>query len=458
VTKHARMRARDIRYLWHPYTEITSFEKSAFPIIQRAKGCSLYDMDGREFLDGTSSWWCVNLGHSHPRLLRALRRQAERLQHVLLGGASHTAAIGLAQRLARIAPGGLGHAMFASDGSCAVEAAIKIALQYWLNLGQRGRTHLIALADGYHGDSLGAVGAGFIRQFHGPFAGAIRQAFTAASPHCNQCPHHCVPQTCDVPCFESMRKLVRRHSGKCAAVIVEPLCQAAAGMRIYPTEYLRRLRKLCDEHRLLLICDEIAVGFGRTGAMFACDHADIVPDIMTLGKGLTGGMLPMSATLVSDAIYDTFRRDGDRLRTFFHGHTFCGNPLASAVANAAIDAYQDQKVIQNLKVPMARLHEGMQRVAEALDNAPLRTLGMIAAIEIPAPSGGADRASQMAQRARSLGLLVRPLGNSIYLWPPLTASPRTLNRMTAIYLEAALQTRPRTKPPGSTRTIPPVTK
>ena len=438
---YAHMRNRDTQHIWHPYTEITSFEAAEFPIVERAIGCVLYDIEGRELLDGISSWWCVNLGHSHPRLVKAIQDQAAQLQHVLLGGMSHPRAIELAERLARIAPAGLGHAMFASDGSCAVEAAIKIAMQYWTNLGQTGRTRLISLEGGYHGDSLGAVGAGYIDQFHRPFREALHPALQAASPYCNQCPHGCRPETCDLPCFDSMRALVRENHQHCCAVIVEPLCQAAAGMRIYPAQYLRRLRKLCDEYQLLLICDEIAVGFGRTGAMFACTKAGIAPDIMTLGKGMTGGMLPMSATLVTDAIYDTFRRRGDCARTFYHGHTFCGNPITSAAAVAAIDVFAEERIIDSLDEKSRQMDVGMRAVAQVLDLSPLRTLGMISAIEINPSAGGAGRARRIAGRACELGMFVRPLGGTIYLWPPLTVDPQTLDRMTGIFLQAAMQTK-----------------
>jgi adenosylmethionine-8-amino-7-oxononanoate aminotransferase len=438
--KARELRQRDIRVLWHPYTEITSFEASEFPIIERARGCSLFDVEGRELLDGISSWWCVNLGHSHPRLVRAIQEQAEKLQHTLLGGMSHPAAIALAERLARIAPGGLGHVLFASDGTSAVEAALKIALQRWTNLGESGRTSFIALEEGYHGDSLGAVGVGYVEAFHRPFAGAIRPAFRALSPHCNRCPMALSPERCSVECFDSMEKLIRDHHAECAAVIVEPLCQAAGGMRIYPEAYLRRLRAACSERGLLLIADEIAVGMGRTGSRFACERAGIAPDLMTLGKGLTGGLLPMSATLVTDAVYDGFRADGERARTFFHGHTFCGNPITSALALAALDVYEEEQVLERLGPRIRQLDEGMRRIAEGLGGSPMRSLGMIAAIELLEKAGGAARAKKVARRAVELGLLIRPLGNTLYLWPPLTCTEGELGRMLELLACAARET------------------
>jgi adenosylmethionine-8-amino-7-oxononanoate aminotransferase len=432
------LRRRDIRHLWHPYTEITAFERSDFPIVDRAEGCTFRDVEGRELLDGIASWWCANLGHGQPRIVEAIREQAGRLQHALLGGMSHPGAISLAERLSEIAPGSLSHAMFAADGSLAVEAALKIALQYRTNLGETGRSRFIALEDGYHGDTLGAIGVGWVDAFHAPFADAVIPSLRAPSPRCNRCPMGKAPKSCAIDCFEPMARLIRERGRECTAVIVEPLCQAAGGMRIYPEEYLRRLRAACDEAGLLLIADEIAVGFGRTGAMFACDRAGIVPDILTVGKGLTGGMLPMSATLVSDAVHDTFRADADgRPRTFFHGTTFCGNPITAAAALAALDIYRDDRIVERLPGRIAQLEAGMALVAAALGDSPLRTIGMIAAVEILDAAGGAARAKRVVARAYELGLFLRPLGSTIYLWPPLTVTPDELGRMIEILLRSA---------------------
>jgi len=435
------LRRRAVRAIWHPYTEITSFEASPFPIVERAEGCSLFDVDGRELLDGIASWWCMNLGHGHPRIVAAIQDQAERLQHVLLGGLSHPPAIELGERLAAVAPDGLGHAMFAADGSVAVEAGLKVALQYWVHRGQPRRNRFIALEGGYHGDTLGAIGVGFVEAFHEPFREAIRPALRAAAPHCNRCPFEKSPESCDVECFASMEALVAEHHAETAAVVVEPLCQAAAGMRIYPEAYLRRLRALCDRHGLLLLADEIATGFGRTGAMFACQRAKIRPDIMTVGKGLTGGALPMSATLVTDEIYDAFRARDGRPRTFFHGTTFCGNPITAAAALAALEVYHDERVVEGVAPRGALLAEGMARVAERLGGSPVRSLGLISAVEITEQAGGAARARAVVGRALELGLFLRPLGRVVYLWPALNAPEPALHGMLERLVRAAEDTR-----------------
>jgi adenosylmethionine-8-amino-7-oxononanoate aminotransferase len=419
------LRQLDLRYLWHPCTDIEALAGSAFPIIERADGVYLHERGGRALLDGISSWWCVNLGHNHPRIVEAIRRQAGQLQHCILGGMSHPRAIELAERL---------------DGSSAVEAALKIAVQYWHNRGQAGRGRFIALADGYHGDTLGCIGVGYVEAFHGHFRDVVRPSLRATSPHCLRCPMGKRPGSCDVECFASMQALVDAHHAETAAVIVEPLCQGAAGLRMYPPEYLRRLRRSCDERGLLLIADEIAVGFGRTGTMFACDQAGVVPDLMALGKGLTGGSLPMSAVLATDAVYDAFRSTPGRDRTFYHSHTFGGNPIAAAAALAALDVYEQESVVESCVPRIAQLAAGIGDVAAAVGGAPCGSLGMMAVVELDDGLGGAPRVRRITARAMELGLFVRPLGRCIYLWPPLTTAEAELAEMLAILQSAARQT------------------
>jgi adenosylmethionine-8-amino-7-oxononanoate aminotransferase len=433
-------RQRDIAHLWHPYTQISSFEKMNFPVIERAQGVYLYEVGGRPLLDGIASWWCVNLGHSHPKLINAMCEQAGRLQHVILGGMSHPGAIELAEQLAAITPGELNRSFFSGDGASSIEAALKIAVQYWVNIGEKGRTKFIALEDGYHGDTLGAVGVGYVDTFHKCFKEVIHQAYRAKSPHCAQCPYGKSPDICDVECFSDMEALIRNHHRETAAVVVEPLCQGAAGVRIYPKEYLRRLSELCNQHGLILIADEIAVGFGRTGSMFACEFAGITPDMMTLGKGMTGGMLPMSAVVVTDAIYDSFRMENEQDRTFYHGHTFCGNPITSAVALAALSTYSEEKVLENSKPRIEQLKAGMEELGLMLDNSAVRSLGMIGVVEVNDSSGEVQRARRIAGSAYGLGLFIRPLDRAVYLWPPLTITEEELGLMLSILKAAIKQT------------------
>jgi len=304
-----------------------------------------------------------------------------------------------------------------------------MAVQYRVNIGQPEKNRFIGLAEGYHGDTFGAMGVGFVETFHKDFEAILTPAYQAVSPHCADCPYGKTRQTCDVECFDSMAQLLRDHHDEVTAVILEPLCQAAGGMRIYPEEYLHRTRALCDEMDVLLIADEIAVGFGRTGAMFACKRAGIVPDIMTLGKGMTGGYLPMSAAMVSDRIYDTFRADGKRARTFYDGHTFCGNPITSAVALAALETYEAENIPASLAPKIEQLAEGMDRLKAFAPNSTVLTLGLIGVLELSEQDGGSARAKRVGQRALDVGLFIRPLGPAVYLWPPLTTTSEELQTM-----------------------------
>lgn len=435
------LRELDIKYLFHPCTDINNLEQLPFPIIDTARGVYLYETGGRALLDGIASWWCVNLGHNHPKLVAAIQRQAGTLQHAILGGMSHPNAIKLAERLAQITPGDLTHSFFASDGASSVEAALKISVQFWANTGEKGRSNFVGLEEGYHGDTLGAMGVGYVEAFHRDYKDVVRPAYHATSPHCLQCPRGKEPETCDIECFDSMESILKTHHRDIAAVIVEPLCQAAAGIRIYPEEYLRRLRQLCDRYGLILIADEIAVGFGRTGVMFACERAGIVPDIMTVGKGITGGYMPLSAAVVNNKIYNSFRNKGDgKDRTFNHSHTFGGNPIITGLALAAIDVYQDERVLEKCQPRISQLERGIGELGMLLNGSKSRAMGMMGVVEINDISGGAGRAVRIVRKAYELGLFLRPRASAIYLWPPLVITEDELDRMLSILREAVKQT------------------
>lgn len=435
------LRKRDIEYVWHPCTQINSFEQTQFPVIESAKGAHLYEVGGRALLDGIASWWCVNLGHGHPKLIEAIQKQAGKLQHSILGGMSHPNAIELAERLAQITPGDLKHSFFCGDGASAVESALKIAVQYWANIGQKGRSRFVGLQEGYHGDTLGAMGVGYVEAFHQDYKDVVRPAYRALSPHCVQCPSGKKPDDCDIECFDSMQQIVMAHHKEIAAVIVEPLCQGAAGVRIYPEEYLRRLRRLCDKYKLILIADEIAVGFGRTGSMFACERAGIVPDIMTVGKGLTGGYMPLSAVIATSKIYDSFRNNDDgRDNTFYHSHTFGGNPIITSLALATIKVYGEEQVLEKCKPGIQQLSAGMHQLGQMLNGSRVRAMGMMGVVEINDISGGADRAAQVVKKAYDLGLFLRPRARAVYLWPPLTVTEEELGQMISILKTSVEQT------------------
>lgn len=409
----------DRKTVWHPYTKRSAIEDNAFPVITRAKGPWLYDSEGRRYLDAVSSWWCCNLGHCQPAIVKAIAGQAKKLDHSILGNMSHPRAIELAERICALFQGGR-HVMFASDGASAVEAALKIALQYWHNRCIRGKTRFAALKDGYHGDTLGAVSVGYVKSFHAPYRNALRPSFVAEAPFCAACAWGKNSATCKAECFESMARLLQTHGRQIAAVIVEPLCQGAAGMRIYSPKYLRKLDAACRKHNVLLIADEIAVGMGRTGRMFAFEHAGIDPDIVCIGKGITGGSLPLSATVVKDRLYGTFDDRNGVDNTFYHGHTFTGNPIACAAAIATLDLYRTKGIVRRAEQMGRMLADHMDRLACLRGVTRVRSLGMIGAFDIKSARKLAD-----ILRAKH-GILVRPLGNTVYLMLPLTVTAAVL--------------------------------
>lgn len=415
----------DTKHIWHPYSDIDRFEANGFPIIASAKGSRFYDIEGKEYIDAIASWWCVNFGHSHPRLINAIKNQAENLQHVILGGLSHEKAILLAEKLSKLAPKGLNRTLFASDGASAVEASLRVALQHRENRGQTSKKRFLALKEGYHGDTLGAVGVGFVERFHKELRGSVAESLCATSPHCARCPYAKEKSSCDVECFDSMEELIKANHEEVTALILEPLCQGSAGIRIYPSEYLRRARELCDKYDILLIADEIAVGLGRTGAMFACEKAGIVPDMMTLGKGLTGGYLPLSTLLVKDEIYDSFREG----KTLYHGHTFSGNPIATALALEALEMYEDEEIIKKVARLEPMIQKRLKELSQKLDDSYYDTLGAIGMIDIKESAGGAKRAREICDFAMENGVFLRPLESVVYLWPPLNIEEIDINKI-----------------------------
>jgi len=439
MNRTENLRRKDISHFWHPYTDINDLEQKEFPVIEKAEGVYLVDTAGNRLLDGISSWWCVNLGHSHPDIVGAIRKQSGILQNSITGSMSHTEIIRLSEKIATIAPGNLSRVYYASDGACSVEAAMRISLQYWWNRGRPEKKKMISLSGGYHGDTLGCAGLGYIERFHRSVEHVLNRSIEAESPHCFHCIYNREPEYCELECFTSMEKAVTENSGSTAAVIVEPVCQGAAGMRIYPPEYLSRLKKLCDENDVLLILDEIAVGFGRTGKMFASELAETVPDLMCIGKGLTGGSLPMSAVVASEEIYDAFRSDSRMDRTFYHGHTFCGNPIAAAAACAAIDIYEKDNVLGNARMLAKMISEAFDQYRSIPGVHGSTALGCMSALEISEKSGGAQTALEIADAARRKGLFIRPLGSVLYLWPPLITGKMEMAKMLSIFEDSIIE-------------------
>lgn len=399
----------DQAHVWHPYTRLSTLAAGAPPVIVRGEGIYLIDNTGRRYVDAISSWWCAALGHGHPRLIAAIQRQAAELQHSILANLTHPQAAELAHRLAHLMPTSDRHILFASDGASAVEQALKIALQYWHNIGRPERARFACLHGAYHGDTFGAMAVGYLDAWHRPFRGLLAEAIQ-------------LPMRDAATGMEEWAPLLQSHRDTLAAVIVEPLCLGAAGMRVYPAEALRALGDWCRAHEVLLIVDEIAMGFGRTGRWFAFEHAGIDPDLVCVGKALTGGTLPMSATIAKDYLYETFT-DQPVDHTLQHGHTFCGNPIAAAVANEALRIYEEIDAPRRAATLGARLASAVEALRDVRGVSDVRTLGLIAAVELEQETArhpsGITRPHRIRLRLHEQGVLLRPLGDVLYLMPPL---------------------------------------
>ena len=383
-------------------------------IVERAEGTDLIDTHGRRYIDGISSLWCNVHGHRHPAIDSAVRAQLDNVAHSTMLGLSHPLAILLARRLVEIAPAGLSRVFYSDSGSTAAEIALKMAFQYWRQQGATRRTRFIALREAYHGDTVGAVSVGGIDLFHSLYRPMLFDALRAEPGHA-----------------ADMERLLSEHQGEVAAVIVEPLVQGAAGMLVHPDGYLREVRRLCDRHGALLICDEVATGFGRTGRMFACEHEGVSPDLMCLAKGMTGGYLPLAATLTTERIYEGFLGAHEEFRTFFHGHTYTGNPLACAAALATLDVFEEEDTLRRLAPKIELFERLLGALAEHPSVAAVRQRGLMCGIELTDFPVEARMGHQVTLEARSRGAIVRPLGDVIVLMPPLAIGMADLARLVA---------------------------
>jgi adenosylmethionine-8-amino-7-oxononanoate aminotransferase len=404
-------------HLWHPFT----YEGVDPPPlrIRRGEGVFLETQDGRRILDAISSWW-VNLhGHSHPAIAAAIAEQAARLEHVLFAGFSHEPADELASRLAKIVPAPLRHIFFSDDGSTAVEVALKLAVQYWRNCGQPGKHLIVALENAYHGDTVGAMSVSDDSPFTAAFESLRLPVLRTHSAYCAHCPVGLTRATCHIECLGKLERLLAERGHEIAAVIVEPLLQGAGGMIVHPEEFLAGVRRLTAAHDVLLIADEVLTGFGRTGRMFACERAAVVPDFMCVAKGLTGGFLPLAATLTTDRVHDAFT-GADRARAFFHGHSYTANPIACAAANANLQIFDTEPVFERIAA-IERVHATrLPEFATHPGVADVRHIGSVAAIELKVPDPGylSSLRPRLYEFFLSRGVLLRPLGNVVYILPP----------------------------------------
>jgi adenosylmethionine-8-amino-7-oxononanoate aminotransferase len=408
---------RSLDAVWHPCTQMKQHERTPLVPIARAEGAWLHDFDGRRYLDGVSSWWVNLFGHSHPAIVAAICDQARTLDHVMLAGFTHGPAIELAERLRRIAPGGVGHAFFASDGASATEIALKMAFHYWSNRGVRGKQRFVSLEGGYHGETVGALGVTDVAIFRDAYAPLVRGAIVA--PFADA---------------DALARILDERHGEIAALIVEPLVQGASGMRFYAPGYLRRARELCTRHGVLLIADEIMTGFGRTGTMFACEQAGIAPDLLCLSKGITGGTLPLSCVLASDEVYAAFY-DDEVARGFLHSHSYTGNPIACRAACAVLDLFQHEDTIAANAAKAARFTRAAEPLARHPRVRDFRHRGMIWAFEVE--DAGAGFASRAFARALEMGVLLRPIGNTVYFMPPYVIGDEEFAQLVAAGLAVA---------------------
>ena len=433
---------KNLKYVWHPFTQMKQYEKEEPIIIDKGKGIYIWDVNGNKYIDGISSWWVNTLGHSNERLNNAIKRQLEKIEHVLLAGFSHVPVIELAQNLIEITPKELTRVFYSDNGSTAVEVALKMAYQYWSQSGEPQRTKFIALKNSYHGDTLGAVSVSGVDVFHKVYKPLLFEIFQADSPYCYRCPINKQKETCNCECLESVKNILKEYSNKISAIIIEPLVQGAGGMLIYKPEYLKRLRRLCDKYNILLIDDEVAMGFGRTGKMFAFEHADIVPDIICLAKGITAGYLPLSVTIAKEKIYRAFYSDSSA-KTFYHGHSFTGNPLAASVAVENLKIFKEEKILESIQPKVKKLRNELEKFKELKNVGDVRHLGMVGAIEIVK-----DKASKeiyaledkvnhkIYKECLKRGAVLRPIHNVIYFMPPYVISESEIKRLTDIAYES----------------------
>ncbi len=434
--------ARDLRHVWHPCTQMHDHETIPMVPIVRGEGAWLIDADGNRYLDGISSWWVNLFGHANPRIAAALADQARTLEHVIFAGCTHEPALHLAEKLVAITPQGLERVFYADNGSSAIEVALKMSFHYWRNRGHGEKTRFVALTGSYHGETLGALSVSDVALYRATYAPLLLEPILAPSPDTWDAEPGETPAALAARRLGELRRILERHAGEVCAVIVEPLVQCAGGMRMYHPDYLSGLRTLCDDFDVHFIADEIAVGFGRTGTLFACEQAGVRPDFMCLSKGLTGGTLPLSAVLTTDAVYQAFYDEYASGKAFLHSHSYTGNPLACRVALETLAIFEDEPVLENNRRLAAHLAARLAPLREHPQVADVRQTGMIAAVELVKDK--TSRTPYPAAERRGLrvylhGLkrecLLRPLGNVVYFMPPYVVDEGEIDHLVEVAIE-----------------------
>jgi adenosylmethionine-8-amino-7-oxononanoate aminotransferase len=427
--------------VWHPFTQQALWAEEDFPVIVRAKGCTLEDAGGRRYLDGVSSLWCNVLGHGRREIVAAMKRQLGELAHATYLGLSNPPSIELAERLVALAPRGLPRVFYSDNGSTAVEVALKMAFQYWRQNGRPGRTKFVRLDAAYHGDTVGTMSVGGIDAYHGAYRPLFFPTVQAPAPNAYRCPKGCRRTgDCGAHVLEEIGGILAAHAGEVAALLVEPAIQGAGGMLVQPPGFVAGLRALCDRHDVFLVADEVMTGFGRTGRMFACELDGVRPDFLCLSKGITGGTLPLAATLTTARVYEGFLGAG---RTFYHGHTYTGNPLACAAAHAVLDVFAKEPILEETRKKAHRLGNLLQDFYAMEGVGDIRHIGLVAGIELVRDPATKRRfpeewrvGHQVTLEARKRGVITRPLGDTLVVMPPLTIADRDLERLVGALRES----------------------
>jgi adenosylmethionine-8-amino-7-oxononanoate aminotransferase len=445
-----QLERQDKKYLWHPFTQMKEWKEETPVIITEGCGSFLKDILGRWYLDGVSSMWVTVHGHRKKEIDNAIKEQIDKISHSTLLGLTHPPAIMLAEKLIQIVNSqlvtrnsSLNRVFYSDNGSTAVEIALKMAFQYWQHRGIKSKKGFLSLNNAYHGDTIGAVSVGGIDIFHKIFSPLLFKSFKTPSPYCYRCELDRKYPSCRLLCLKKMEKIMQRHHKEIAGLIIEPIVQAAGGMIVSPHGYLKGVRKLCSKYNILMIADEVATGFGRTGKMFACEHENVSPDILCLAKGITGGYLPLAATITTEKIYNVFLGEYKDLKTFFHGHTYTGNQLACAAAITNLEIFKKEKTLRKLQEKIEFLKKELIKIAELPYVGDVRQKGFMVGIELVKNRKTKEPYSlkekmgwKVCYKAREKGLIIRPLGNVIVLMPPLSISQQELKRLVQIISES----------------------
>jgi adenosylmethionine-8-amino-7-oxononanoate transaminase len=434
---------QDREYLWHPFTQMKEWKEAPPLIITEGRGVFLKDIYGKWYIDGVSSIWVTVHGHRKKEIDDAIRKQLDRISHSTLLGLTHPLAAELAGMIVKMAPKGLSKVFYSDSGSTAVEIGLKMAFQYWQHKGNNRKTKFISLTNAYHGDTIGAVSVGGIGLFHELFSPLLFRSYKAPAPYCYRCELGKSPQSCRLACLKKMEKVLQKHHKEIVGLVIEPVVQGAGGMIVSPPGYLKGVRRLCNKYNVLMIADEVATGFGRTGKMFACEHEGVSPDILCLAKGITGGYLPLAATVTAEKIYKVFLGKYRDMKTFFHGHTYTGNQLACAAAIANLSLFKKEKTLRKMQPRIKILERELVRISGHPHVGEVRQMGFMVGIELVKDKKTREpypieekRGIRVCDEARKKGVIIRPLGNVIVLMPPLVISASEIKSLTRVTGEA----------------------